>query len=170
MIAVHTYPWTKSSWNIIVFTIWCCHFIYRTPRPHSQVNSYPVHIRMVLLIWLRRFTSTSPSINPCHWFLFSLSVTKAAFISSLEESFCSVLPTWLDWWGVPWLSVHSLHTGGTLEYLLQGIPFDMVKTMGRWSSNSFQMYLCQHGHILPRYLQVNPDLASTLHFPLPPLR
>jgi hypothetical protein len=38
---------------------------------------------------------------------------------------------------LPNLKGHSLHSGGTLHYLLQGIPFDVVKTMGRWSGNSF---------------------------------
>jgi hypothetical protein len=35
--------------------------------------------------------------------------------------------------GLPDLKGHGLRIGGTLEYLLHGVPFDVVKTMGRWS-------------------------------------
>jgi hypothetical protein len=30
------------------------------------------------------------------------------------------------------LKGHGLWIGGTLEYLLRGVPFDVVKAMGRW--------------------------------------
>ncbi|KAI6102488.1 hypothetical protein EDD16DRAFT_1449711, partial [Pisolithus croceorrhizus] len=36
---------------------------------------------------------------------------------------------------------HSLRIGGTLHYLLWGIPFDMVKTIGRWAGDLFTIYL-----------------------------
>ncbi|KAF9492431.1 hypothetical protein BDN71DRAFT_1396701, partial [Pleurotus eryngii] len=42
---------------------------------------------------------------------------------------------------------HGIHIRGTLEYLLQGLPFEVVKLMGKWSRGSFQFYLCQHAII-----------------------
>ncbi|TFY59650.1 hypothetical protein EVJ58_g5647, partial [Rhodofomes roseus] len=51
------------------------------------------------------------------------------------------------------LEGHGMRIGGTLEYLLRGIPFDVVKTMGRWQSNAFQLYLRKHAQILAPYLQ-----------------
>ena len=73
--------------------------------------------------------------------------------------------------GLQPLSGHSLWIGGTLEHLLRGVPFDVVKTIGRWLSNSFQLYLRKHGQILARYLQAKPDLlASIAQLDLPPLR
>ncbi len=53
---------------------------------------------------------------------------------------------------------HGLHVGGTLKYLLRGIPFEVVQAMGRWKGDSFQIYLCKHAQILAPYLQANPAL------------
>ncbi|KIK74915.1 hypothetical protein PAXRUDRAFT_174345 [Paxillus rubicundulus Ve08.2h10] len=39
------------------------------------------------------------------------------------------------------LKGHSLCIWGMLYYLLNAIPFDVVKTMGRWSSELFTLYL-----------------------------
>ncbi|KIK71933.1 hypothetical protein PAXRUDRAFT_181597 [Paxillus rubicundulus Ve08.2h10] len=42
---------------------------------------------------------------------------------------------------LPDLKGHSLCIGGTLYYLLNTVPFNVVKTMGRWLSESFTLYL-----------------------------
>ncbi|KIJ05117.1 hypothetical protein PAXINDRAFT_21600 [Paxillus involutus ATCC 200175] len=58
---------------------------------------------------------------------------------------------------LPDLKGHSLRIGGTLHYLLNGVPFDVVKTMGRWSSESFTLYLRHHAlsvHTPPRALSL----------------
>ena len=55
---------------------------------------------------------------------------------------------------------HSLRIGSTLEYLLRGVPFEVVKQIGRWSSNSFTLYLREHGRILAPYLQTNPPINN----------
>jgi hypothetical protein len=39
---------------------------------------------------------------------------------------------------------HGICIGAILEYLLQGVPFDVVKTIGRWSSEAFTLYLHRH--------------------------
>ncbi|KAH6910046.1 hypothetical protein BKA70DRAFT_1069310, partial [Coprinopsis sp. MPI-PUGE-AT-0042] len=51
---------------------------------------------------------------------------------------------------------HGLRIGGVLVYLLRGIPFDVVKTMGRWSSDAFSLYLQMHASILAPYIQSTP--------------
>lgn len=61
---------------------------------------------------------------------------------------------------LPYLSGHSLRIGATLEYLLRGIPFEVVKQIGRWNSNSFTLYLREHGRILAPYLQQNPQVNN----------
>ncbi|KIK92064.1 hypothetical protein PAXRUDRAFT_794795 [Paxillus rubicundulus Ve08.2h10] len=67
------------------------------------------------------------------------------------------------------LKGHSLRIGGTLHYLLKGVPFDVVKVMGRWARNSFTLYLCNHTLILALFLQADNDaLASFNHFTMPP--
>ncbi|KAJ8580796.1 hypothetical protein M405DRAFT_685271, partial [Rhizopogon salebrosus TDB-379] len=37
--------------------------------------------------------------------------------------------------GLPSFKGYSLRIGGTPEYLLRGIPFDVAKSMGSWSAN-----------------------------------
>lgn len=63
---------------------------------------------------------------------------------------------------------HSIRIGGTLEYLLRNIPFEVVKTMGRWSSDTFQRYLRKHGQILAKYIQ-NTPVFNRLINELPPV-
>ncbi|KAH7903385.1 hypothetical protein BJ138DRAFT_1020727, partial [Hygrophoropsis aurantiaca] len=72
--------------------------------------------------------------------------------------------------GLPNLKGHSLRIGGTLEYLLRGVPFDVVKTMGRWSSEAFTIYLRQHAQILAPYLQATPLLEPFTRYTMPPVR
>ncbi|KIJ60482.1 hypothetical protein HYDPIDRAFT_53896, partial [Hydnomerulius pinastri MD-312] len=57
---------------------------------------------------------------------------------------------------LPELKGHGIRIGGTLLYLLRGVPFDVVKTMGRWSSEAFTLYLRQHAMIMAPYLQDSP--------------
>jgi hypothetical protein len=50
---------------------------------------------------------------------------------------------------------HLFQIGGTTEYLLQGVPFEIVKEMGRWHSNTFCKYLQKHAKIIAPYLQLS---------------
>ncbi|KAF8136204.1 hypothetical protein EV363DRAFT_1158263, partial [Boletus edulis] len=63
---------------------------------------------------------------------------------------------------LPDLKGHSLRIGGTLHYLLQGTPFNVIKTMGRWSGESFTLYLRRHALILAPYLHERTDTAEQL--------
>ena len=45
---------------------------------------------------------------------------------------------------LPNLRGHSLRIGGTLEYLLRGVPFDVIQSHGRWAGSAFTLYLCKH--------------------------
>ena len=72
---------------------------------------------------------------------------------------------------LPDLKGHSLRIGGTLFYLLKGVPFDVVKTLGRWSSESFTLYLRHHALVLAPFLQHRPDILENLRrYILPPVR
>ena len=55
------------------------------------------------------------------------------------------------------LTGHAFRVGGTLEYLLRGIPFEVVKSHGRWRGDSFQLYLRKHAQIMAPYIQANPE-------------
>jgi hypothetical protein len=52
---------------------------------------------------------------------------------------------------------HAFWVGGTLEYLLQGVPFEVVKSHGRWKGDAFQLYLCKHAQVVASYIQANPE-------------
>lgn len=79
-------------------------------------------------------------------------LTKTKFISHLVRA---ARDTGLD----P-LNGHAIRIGAMLEYLLQNIPFDVVKTMGRWASDTFKIYLQNHVQILASYLQATPALQD----------
>jgi hypothetical protein len=71
---------------------------------------------------------------------------------------------------LPDLKGHGLRIGGTLEYLLRGVPFDVVKAMGRWSSEAFTIYLRDHATILAPYIQASPALEPFTRYTIPPIR
>jgi hypothetical protein len=72
--------------------------------------------------------------------------------------------------GLPDLKGHGLHIRGMLEYLLCGLPFEVVKTMGRWSSNTFESYLREHATVLAPYIQASPALETFTCHTMPPIR
>ncbi|KIK72181.1 hypothetical protein PAXRUDRAFT_181193, partial [Paxillus rubicundulus Ve08.2h10] len=60
--------------------------------------------------------------------------------------------------------------GGTLHYLLKGVPFNVVKVMGNWARDSFTLYLCNHALILAPFLQVNDQVLTSFNrFTMPPI-
>ena len=63
---------------------------------------------------------------------------------------------------LPEVKGHSFRIGGTLHYLLLGTPFDVVKTMGRWSRDLFTRYLQKHALILSPYLIEQPNIIEQL--------
>ena len=72
---------------------------------------------------------------------------------------------------LPDLKGHSLRIGGTVHHLLQGTPFNVMKTMGCWSGDAFTLYLWRHTLILAPYLQERPDMTDQLNrIPMPPVR
>lgn len=71
------------------------------------------------------------------------NLTKRRFLSR-----CNSIWTKL---GYPRTTGHSFRIGGTTELLLAGVPPDVVKTLGRWSSDSFLRYWRLLDEIAPRY-------------------
>ena len=72
--------------------------------------------------------------------------------------------------GLPNLKGHSLRIGGTLEYLLRGVPFDAIQAQGRWAGRAFTLYLRKHAMILAPYLQASPTLEPFTRYTQPPVR
>jgi hypothetical protein len=77
-------------------------------------------------------------------------MTRTRFLGHLKQA-CGRL-------GVKTPHGHSLRIGGTLELLLRGVPFEVVKTKGRWKGESFQRYLREHSAVLAPYLRAVPDV------------
>jgi hypothetical protein len=59
------------------------------------------------------------------------------------------------------LQGHGIRIGATLEYLLRGIPFDVMKAKGRWASDAFLLYLTKHAQVLAPYMQATPRVQDT---------
>ena len=89
-------------------------------------------------------------------------LTRPAFLSRLKDLISAR--------GDQALHGHSIRIGGTLELLLRGVPFDVVKTIGHWSSEAFVIYLRQHAVVMAPYMQGNPILQLFLRYAMPPPR
>lgn len=57
---------------------------------------------------------------------------------------------------------HGIRIGATLEYLLRGLSFETVKSMGRWKGDSFTLYLRKHAQIMAPYIQAVPAIQEQI--------
>jgi hypothetical protein len=130
------------------------------------------------------YGSHNGSTNPRNWFANHLRVnappadshlfaykhkrgfrplTKTAFIARLHKAFKAAK--------LEPLQGHGIRIGATLFYLLRGTPFDVVKTIGRWASDAFLLYLRKHAQIMAPYMQANPQLHTNfVRISMPPVR
>ena len=73
--------------------------------------------------------------------------------------------------GLPKIPGHRIRIGSTPEYLLRGVPFDVVKAKGRWQSEAFKGYLRKHAQIMAPYMQAEPKTYKTfVRYAMPPVR
>ena len=72
--------------------------------------------------------------------------------------------------GLEPLQGHGIRIGSTLEYLLRGVPFDVMKTKGRWAGDSFQLYLRKHAVVVAPYIQATPIHENFIRYTMPPVR
>ena len=79
-----------------------------------------------------------------------MPLTRSAFLKCFKAATTRA--------GVQNLTGHAFRVGGTLEYLLRGVPFEAVKSQGRWRGDSFQLYLRKHAQILAPYIQAYPEV------------
>jgi hypothetical protein len=76
-------------------------------------------------------------------------LTKSAFIKRLASAARQA--------DLEPLQGHGIRIGSTLFYLLNGLPIEAMKVMGRWSSDAFLRYLRKHAQILTPLIQANPQ-------------
>ena len=87
-------------------------------------------------------------------------LTKSTFIKTLATAATKA--------GLKPMQGHGICIGSTLEYLLRGVPFEVVKVKGRWASNAFLIYLTKHAQILAPYMQAQPEVhAEFIHIMMP---
>ena len=96
---------------------------------------------------------------PKDGFLFSyrdanilITLTKSLFLDRCNNIWHSL--------GHPHFTGHSFHIGGTTELLIAGIPPDVVRVTGRWSSESFLHYWRSSEEIAPHYITNLPTLSK----------
>ena len=90
-------------------------------------------------------------------------LTKSKFISELAKAARAA--------GLEPLQGHGIRIGSTLEYLLRGVPFNVMKVKGRWSSDAFILYLRKHAQILAPYIQAAPMVHDAFtRLMMPPVR
>jgi hypothetical protein len=63
------------------------------------------------------------------------------------------------------LSGHSLRRGGASFAAAQGLTHEQIMRLGRWSSNSFRIYLRNHPQ-LDAIIRLNPTIVHNARFPL----
>jgi len=80
-------------------------------------------------------------------------LTKSKFLTELTRAVRMA--------GLDPLQGHSIRIGSTLKYLLRGMPFNVMKVKGWWSSDAFILYLRKHVQILAPYIQVVPAVHDT---------
>ena len=93
-----------------------------------------------------------------------IPLTKTMFLKRLSKAASDA--------GLERMPGHSIRIGSTLEYLLRGLPFDVMKTKGRWNSDAFHQYLRDHAKVLAPYMQAAPpDLHDQfVHIAVPSAR
>jgi hypothetical protein len=89
-------------------------------------------------------------------------LTKRVFLERISAVAVSI--------GVDNLKGHGIRIGATLEYLLRGVPFDVVKSLGRWASDAFVLYLRKHAVIMAPYIQNRAILESFTRYTMPHAR
>ena len=72
--------------------------------------------------------------------------------------------------GLEPLQGHGIRIGSTLEYLLRGVPFDVMKAKGHWAGDSFQLYLRKHAVVIAPYIQATPLHEGFVRYTMPPVR
>ena len=68
------------------------------------------------------------------------------------------------------LQGHGIRIRSTIEYLLRGVPFDVMKAKGHWVGDSFQLYLRKHAVVIAPYIQAASIHKGFIRYTMPPVR
>ncbi|KAJ7336107.1 hypothetical protein DFH08DRAFT_706516, partial [Mycena albidolilacea] len=88
-----------------------------------------------------------------------------------KNKFLQVLAAAIKQAGHEPMQGHGIQIGATLNYLLRGVPFDVMKIKGHWASNTFELYLTKYAQILAPYMQANPVIHNNfVRYTMPRVR
>lgn len=102
-------------------------------QQHLEINNPPVNFHLF------GYLNNQGTMVPLTKKTFTTWISKAALVT-----------------GLPRIKGHSIRIGATLEYLLRGLPFDVMKVKGCWNSNPFHKYLRDHTRVMAPYMQEAP--------------
>ena len=129
--------------------------ILRLPRtkthPHGQeIVLVDQHAAIDPISLLKRHLRINNIPNDAYIFSFRTDtglrpLTKSVFLRRCNEIWHPL--------GYPKTTGHCFRIGGTTELLVAGTPPDVVKAMGRWSSDSFMRYWRALDDIAPKYVR-----------------
>ncbi|KAF8886363.1 hypothetical protein BD779DRAFT_1611783 [Infundibulicybe gibba] len=88
-----------------------------------------------------------------HLPLFSYAIGDGRHLALTKDKFlarCNEIWTMYGW---PRMTGHSFRIGGTTKLLVAGVPPDVVRAMGRWSSDAFLRYWRSLELIAPKYVE-----------------
>ena len=94
-------------------------------------------------------------VNTCHMLI------KPKFLERVGDAVHAA--------GLELLQGHGIRIGSTLEYLLWGIPFNIMKAKGRWAGDSFQLYSRKHTIVITPYIQAMPIHKGFVKYTVPPV-
>lgn len=87
---------------------------------------------------------------------------KGKFIALTTRKLLLVINPILQGHSLPDISGHCFRIGGTTALLLKGVPPDVVKAMGRWTSDAFLRYWHNLQLIAPIYVKLLRPVMSYL--------
>ena len=93
---------------------------------------------------------------PANFHLFGYSNNQGVITPMTKKTFTARVSKAASIAGLTRIKGHSIRIGATLEYLLRGIPFDVMKVKGQWNSDTFHKYLHDHARVMAPYMQQAP--------------
>ncbi|KAI0311424.1 hypothetical protein OF83DRAFT_1166344 [Amylostereum chailletii] len=89
-------------------------------------------------------------------------LAKAHFVKHIKKAFLDV--------GIHFKQCHGFRIGGTVEYLIRSLPFEVMRAKGRWASNAFLVYMRWHAAIITPWIQAKPPIhRAFLRYVMPPV-
>ncbi|KDQ61893.1 hypothetical protein JAAARDRAFT_55190 [Jaapia argillacea MUCL 33604] len=187
-------PLDAAVYACLTMTFWCAARVGEFTLPSLKAFNPQVHVKrsdvrngedrhgLQVTVFTLPFTKCSVEGEEVYWARQTGSFDPEAALANHfvvnNPPLHSALFTWNHPHGprpltrtkfLKWLST-ALSTLGVESLKGHGVPFDVVKSIGQWSSEAFTLYLCQHAVVMAPYIQGTPILEPFTHYTMPPLR